>query len=445
MYTRLCRLLPALLLLPVVSTFGQDKTAVTVYNNDLAVVRQVRALELNRGIGRYAFDGVAAQIDPTSVHFKAKGVSVLEQNFDYDLVGVDALTRRFLGEWIDVHTEDETIRGTLLSSNDGIVLELEDGSVRWVDRGAVESVSFPRLAEGLDTRPTLRWLLDSERQGSVDAELSYLTSGMSWEASYVATVAKDDKTLDLAGWVQIDNRSGATYEDADLKLLAGDVHRAPQEHMRGGRPMASFEAADEAKGFQQEQFFEYHLYTLPRAVTLKDRQVKQIGLFESASTPVEKTYTYEAFRNADRVDVSLVFTNSEKAGLGMPLPGGKVRVMQAASDGSLQLVGEDRIDHTPRDEEIRLTVGKAFDIVCERKQTDSRSIGQAREQSYEVELRNRKEETVTITVVERFRGDWTVLEESKAGTKLDAGRYEWQVKVPADKEVIMTYKVRWNR
>lgn len=436
--------LTAALLLPTSLCADEPQVAVTVYNQDLALVREVRTLDLEDGVQEYAYDGVAEAIDPTSVRFSADGVTVLEQNFEFDLVGREALLETYLGEVVDVRLEDEVLRGTLLSTRGGIMLEEGDGEVRLVEPSAVVSVRFPALPEGLIVKPTLRWLLEAGQAGEVSGELNYLTRQVSWEASYVAVVGGGDTSLELSGWVQVTNRSGATWRDATLKLMAGDVRvEGPGDRARMVEAMMAGKAADH--GFQEKAFFEYHLYTLPRPVTLQDNQVKQIRLVAPVSTPARKQYLFDTSAGS-KVMVNMEFTNSEEAGLGMPLPAGKVRLYKRDEDESLQLVGEDRIEHTPRDETITLTAGAAFDIVAERMRTDFERIGNgpAREERWRIELRNRKDEDVIVTVREHFGGDWTILAQSIEGEKISGAAWEWEVPVKAGKAEVLTYTVRYR-
>ncbi len=427
------------------STETRPELAVTVYNQNLALVRQLRTIELKQGIQTYSYEGIAAQIDPTSVHFVTEGVAVLEQNFEYDLVDRNALMEKYLGKNVEVQLEGETVRGRLLSTSGGAILEERSGQVRSIQSGAILSVRFPELPEGLIVRPTLRWLLESAGSGEVETELSYLTRGIGWEASYVAVVSPGDDQLGLSGWVRIDNRSGATYEDAKLKLMAGDVRIEQPGRPRFKGPEMTV-MADALRGFEEKPFFEYHLYTLPRPVTIRDNQTKQISLFDPVDTPAKKVFTYDPSRSADRVEVTLEFRNDAQGGLGIPLPAGKVRLYKQDTDGSLEFIGEDRIEHTPRDENVRLRTGHAFDLVVERTRTDSRKVGKHdREDSYSTELRNHKEEDVEIVVSEAFYGLWRVVEESRKGVKASATRYEWTVPVAAGGTATITCKVRYYR
>jgi len=423
-------------------------TAITIYNENLALVRQIRMLSLEQGVQDFSYDGVAAKIDPTSVHFKAPGVTVIEQNYEYDLVDKNVLLKKYLGETIEISVKDNFISGKLLSSDDGLIIEDKSGQVQQIQASSIERIQFPSLPAGLVLKPTLRWMLHSEKQEEVKAELSYLTRGISWEASYVAVASPDDKSLDFAGWVQIDNQSGATYEDAVLKLMAGDVRiEQPPKRGRGYEAdMAVAFSKAELAGFEEKEFFEYHLYTLPRLTTIRDRQSKQISLFEQATTAVNKVYTYDNWKDATKVNITLEFRNDKKNKLGIPLPKGKVRVYKADTDGSLEFIGEDRIDHTPKDELLRLSTGKAFDIVVERRNPDRKNISSGvHDEKIEIEIRNKKKEAVEVVIVEHMPRKWEILEESLKGEKTAASRYEWKMTIPSDGMSTLTFWVRlWD-
>jgi hypothetical protein len=285
-------------------------------------------------------------------------------------------------------------------------------------------------------------MLDSDLSGSQAAEVRYLTRQIGWHAEYVATVAAGEKQLDLAGWVSIDNKSGATYTDAKLKLIAGDVNRVQQKaYPQPEMAMRRMTAAD--AGFEEKEFFEYHLYTLPRTSTLRDNEIKQLSLFPPARVEAKKIFTYNGAADGKKVRVSMEFVNSTEAGLGMPLPKGVIRVMKADTDGSLEFVGEDRIDHTPRDEKVRVYLGNAFDIVGERTPKDRRQITkQTTEEDFQIVLRNHKSAAVTVVVTERMWGDWDIVASSLAHTKKDANTAEWNVDVASDGETNLTFTVR---
>jgi len=433
-----------LILIWGIASFAQD-VSVTVYNQNLGLVKETREVQLKKGHFTLEAADVAARIDPTSVHLKLNGASILDQNFEYDLVSRERLMERYLDQEIEVFTENgDMFTGTLLSaSGSQLILQAKDGQVQIVSPDAVRDVRFGELPGGLRTRPTLVWSLIGDKSGKQNAELSYLTQGMTWHAEYVAVTNDDNDNLELSSWVSIENRSGATYKDAKLKLMAGDV-----QVVRGtpldGRGITTMEMAQKAApAFEEKAFFEYHLYTLQRPATLKDRQIKQIALFDPATVNAKREYIYQAQRDPKKVKVNLVFDNDDKAGLGIPLPAGKVRVYQEDSDGSLEFIGEDLIDHTPRDEEVRLVVGSAFDISVERDMTEVKRLAdRVRDESFRIKLRNHKDEDIEVTVVETIWGDWEILESSCDYTKKNASTIEFKISVKADDETVITYRVR---
>jgi hypothetical protein len=439
------------------SAVSQEKeVSLTVYNDNLALVRDVRWIEMKKGLNEISFQDVAAKIDPTSVHFKSltapEAVSILEQNFQYDLVNSAKILSKYVDHAITVKgKEGQEFSGKLLSSTGkDIVLQSPDGGVTIVNMATVQNLEFPRLPEGLITRPTLVWTLQADRGGRHRTEVSYLTSGINWHAEYVAVTNADDSRLDLSGWVSIDNKSGATYENARLKLVAGQIHRAVPPPRRP-IPLYEATAAKAAPAFEEKAFFEYRLYTLQRPATVRDNEIKQLSLFEPTETRVNKVYVYEAVKNKSAVRVNLEFKNSKAAGLGMPLPKGKIRVYKEDSDKSLIFIGEDFIDHTPKDEQVRVYVGDAFDIVAERKQTAQRKLGdRSREESWQITLRNHKKETVRVKVIEHLRGfglagEWEIRKSSHPFVKKDVRTIEFEVLVEPDGESVVEYTVlyRW--
>lgn len=436
--------------------------AVTVYNINLALVKEVRSLALPAGRAEVRFKDVASQIDPRTVHMASTtapaGLELLEQNYEYDLISPDKLMERFVGRKVTLifaptgpGGQERQAEGTLVSTNGGMVYEI-DGRIH-VNPPA--RVVLPEIPGGLISVPTLVWLLSNSGPATHKIETSYLTGGVTWSADYVSVVSADDSRTDLTGWVTIDNTSGATWRDARLKLVAGDVHRAGPEADTEMLRMQEMAARAAKPAFAEEAFFEYHLYTLDRPTTIKDRQTKQIALLEAAGVPVKKIFLLAGqpgyFRSAmgdmmteQRVAVNLELVNSQKNGLGMPLPQGIVRLYQKDSSGSLQFIGEDRIRHTPRDERITLRVGEAFDVVAERRQTDYRAISGGRydvESEFEIRIRNHKDGPITVLVREPVHGDWKVLSSSHPPVKLDAGTIEFSVPVAAGGEAILRYRV----
>jgi len=438
------------------TTSDQESVSLTIYNANLSLVKDVRKLELPRGVGELWFEGVAANIDPTSVHIRSLtdpgALSVLEQNFEYDLISPEKLMEKYVGKTVELvrvredgdKQKEERVSGKLIGTSGGYVYEI-DGKIAINPEGRVV---LPALPEGLISKPSLVWLLDSGRTDQT-VEASYLTGGMGWKANYVAVLSNDDKKSDLSGWVTIDNRSGATYPDATLKLVAGDVNRAEPERGRA-KPMVMSEAMP-APQFGEEAFFEYHLYTLSRKTTVRDNQTKQISLMSAEDIGVKKSYVYASpgywFSRmggpdkGTKIGVYVSIDNSKKNGMGMPLPKGVVRVYKKDKDGALQFIGEDNIDHTPEDETIRIKMGNAFDIVAERVQTDFQvlSSGHLYRSSYQVTIRNHKDEDVVVSVVENLSGDWTIENASHDYEKESSSRIRFDVPVKRKGEAELTY------
>jgi hypothetical protein len=430
----------------VLAQIAGAQVSITVYNQNIGLVKETRSVDVKKGAFTFEAADVAAQIDPTSVHLKLDGATVFEQNFEYDLVSRDRLLERYLNQSVQVFTDKgDMFEGTLLSaSGSELILRSADGQVQVVAPDAVRDIRFGDLPGGLRTKPTLVWSLFGEKAGKSQAELSYLTNGLNWHAEYVAVTSEKGDKLDLSSWVSIENHSGATYENAKLKLMAGDV-RLVQEAgpFDGGRRNMPMMEAQAVPKFEEKAFFEYHLYTLDKPTTVRDRQTKQISLFEPATVTAKREYVFDQMKNAEKVQVNLVFKNEKAAGLGMPLPAGKVRVYQRDEDGALEFVGEDQIDHTPDNEEVRLVVGSAFDLTVEKEMTDTKRItDRIREETYSAKLRNHKKDNVEITLVEHFWGDWQILESSLTYTKKNAYTVEFKIPVEAGKETVVTYRVR---
>jgi hypothetical protein len=438
--------------LPVVSTAAaprRESVALTVYNQNFALVKDVRSLDLERGNPEVKIDDVAAFIDPTSVHFAAldhpDAVSVLEQNYQYDVADADRLLSRYLSHPVTVTMKETGNREGTLLSYDGGSLVLQDGKgASILNRAEIKDIALGEVPGGLVVKPTLLWKLASDRTGSERAEVSYITNNINWHAEYVTVVNAKDDALTLNGWVSLDNQSGATYENAKLKLVAGDVHRVtPNVPV----PMERMQALDMAKAaapqFEERGFFEYHIYTLDRPATVADKETKQLALFPSASAAAKKVLTYDGAMDGTKVAIRLEFENSKKNGLGMALPGGKVRVYKEDTDQALEFVGEDQIDHTPRDEKVRLFLGNAFDVVGERTQTAYKELSsKSHEESYAIEIRNHKDETINVTIVEHLNGDWKITDKSQEFVKKDARTAEFAVTVPANGSAKVTYTAR---
>jgi hypothetical protein len=429
--------------------------AVTVYNSNLGIVKDVRNLEIKSGRSEIEIRDVAQQIDPTSVHIKLNG-EVIEQNYKYDLVSFDKILQKYVDKDISLIAENgEMLEGKLLSNYGGqLVLQKKDGGLLMLPNTGKYRFTVGALPEGLITKPTLVWLVNSPSNKKQDVEISYQTGGMNWHTEYVAVLNENDTKLDLNSWVSVDNNSGATYDNATLKLVAGDINliRPTQQPLYENVYMRKEAMAQTAGQFEEKEFFEYHIYNLQRPTTLANNETKQISLFEASNVGVTKKFLYRSGISSyygdqsgkAKVAVIVEFENKEDNNLGMPMPKGKVRVYK--NDGkTLEFVGEDMIDHTPRNEKIKLRIGDAFDIVAEETQTESKKISdKVYEQSFEIKLKNRKKEDVVIDV-ERLLGNyWEILSSSLEYQKKDAQNIIFKVPVKTNDETILKFKVRYS-
>jgi hypothetical protein len=447
-----------LTLIPSTQTFAADDVpplTLTIYNDDFAMIQEVRGLRLARGTQEYRVSDVPGQIEPTSVRFRSlsspESITLHEQRFEFDLVGTHRLLERYLGQLVIITIEEGgTFSGTLLNAHgDDVILQLEDGSVLAIDRGEIATLRFPSLPEGLITKPTLVWLIASTKSMKHDLAISYLTKGIRWQAEYIASIREEEGLLELSGWASIDNRSGQTFKDARVRLVAGDVHRvSPQPYraedgMRRGAAM--MEAAAPAPGFEETPHFEYHLYTLDRPATLTDRQSKQLTLFPPTSVKAAKEFTYDGARNQKKVRVNLLLNNTKENGLGKPLPAGRIRVYKDTAGDTAAFAGEDRIGHVAEGEEVRVYLGNAFDLVGERSVLETRQVSKrSRQETVKIELRNRKDTPVTVTVIEHLRGDWKFIGTTPKVRKKEAHKVEFEVDVPRKSEKSFTYQVLYK-
>ena len=451
---------------------AESGLALTVYNQGTALVRDRRQFDLDQGVNELRFGEVAASIDPTSVLFTSltdpRGTSVLEQNFEFDLVGAAALLEKYLDQEIRVVTQDGTLySGRLLSGRGDIILQDEGGKVTVVGADDIQEFSFPALPEGLITKPTLVWKLMAPRSGRQEVEITYLTGGVSWQADYVVRLAGDDRAIDLDGWVTVNNTSGATFQDALLKLVAGDLQRLAEA--KGAVDLYAMEALPTAtaEAIEQREFFEYHLYEVPRPVTVRDNETKQIEFVRAPSVAADKFFVYDGLQcqtyawycfssGYPQTDPSygvvsnpkvMVMVEFDTDDVDADLPRGRVRVYQEDVDGAALLIGEDTIDHTPKGETVRLYVGDAFDIVGERIQTDfSLPSPKIVEETYRIVVRNHKDEAVEVRVVEHlFRwSNWRIRRATHDYEELDSSNIEFRVSVPAEGETEISYTVLYT-
>jgi hypothetical protein len=451
---------------PDQSTSLNDQTdlAVTVYNSNIALVRDVRQLTLPPGYFRLKFMDIAATVNPATVHFRSltepEKLGVIEQNYEYDLLEPAKLLHKYVGKEVTLvrayqengTTKREEIKATLLSDNNGPVWKIGNDIVTGM---FAESYRFPEVPANLYDRPTLLMSLDNTGARKHQIEASYLATNLSWNSDYVLTVTRDDKAADLDGWVTLANNSGTAFHNARLQLVAGDLNRVQPPAPMSMRADAARAMVAKEQQFQQESFSEYHLYSLGRRTSVEDKETKQISLLQGTGVPVEKVFVVNGqnfyYHNQynpgspqkDPVMVFYKFKNEEKAGLGMPLPAGNLRVYQQDSKGGVLFIGEDHIDHTPKDETVTVHIGNAFDVIAERKQTDYKRIDtHVWEMEFEITLRNHKDTPITVEVNEPIGGDWEMLSSTYKFTKTAAFAAQFKVPVEKNGTSVLKYRIR---
>lgn len=470
-----------------------DRTSVdlTVYNSNMALIREERPISFSKGLNRIIIPEIPATIDGTSLHFASLtdplSVQILEQNYQYDLVHQAKLLEKYVGRDIefirldDLTKKEYTVKAKLLATGwqpqpqyggtasgyvySGQMIVEIGGKIEIAPPGRIE---LPSLFEGLILKPQLEWLVNSNRDGQQRTEISYIAGGISWNCNYVALLDDKDSKLDLTGWVTLTNNSGTAFNNAGLKLVAGDVNRV--QEARGYLPQLAMKAESDmnAPQFQQKELFEYKLYSLQRHTDLANSETKQIELTTGHNVPAKRLFVFDGMADSwrmyynnysyrsqesfgqqsnNKVGVYVTFRNDDKAGLGIPLPKGKVRVYKKDDDGKEQFIGEDEIDHTPKDEEVKLYLGNAFDIVGERKQANFRNVvpGHMIEESFEIKLRNHKSELVEVQVYEHpWRwSDWEIVKQNTQWTKVDQTTVNFPVKLKQDEEKTITYTIRY--
>ena len=440
----------------------QQAISLSIYNNNLALIKDTRRVKLPRDASALAWRGVSAQMRPETAQLRnlntANGLLVQEQYFDFDLLSPEKLLEAYLGKevWvIRTHpaTGVETREiATVLSTNGGVVLKFDDR----IETGVPGRLAFAGVPDTLRDTPTLVLSLSNIQAGDHQLELSYLSGGLSWQADYVAELNAREDRLDLNGWATLTNQSGAAYPNTKLQLIAGDVNVAspPMAPQRSDMAMAKMA---EAAQMRSEPAFDNHVYTLPRPVTLAKNQTRQIALMSVSNVRVIKEYVLRGdshYYSGPYPDMGQkikagVFVELKNAGegLGIPLPRGVIRVYQKDAQGNAQFVGEDRIDHTPKNDTIRLKLGDAFDITANKKQTDFQKLPSSGrnttiETAYQIVLNNAKKEAVTVNVREPIPGDWIMVSESLPHQKIASQLVEWKVKVPAGSSTTLNYRVR---
>lgn len=443
----------------------QSIVAITIYNDNLALIKDQRKVILDQGLNNLAFRGVSAKMRPETAMLRSlsrsKGFKVIEQNFDYDLLTPTKLLEKYLGRQIRIAKQNpasgETTveKAKVLSTHQGVVVKIDDR----IEINPEGQFIFDNIPENLRDQPTLVTQLESPAAQTHQLELSYLSGGLSWKADYIAELNSKDSHVDLLGWVTLENVSGADYKNAKLQLVAGDVNRVQKAMQIRNRAMdVQYSMAESARPMVEENLFEYHLYSLNRPTSIMHSQTKQVSLLSASSVPVTKEFVlaganyYYNSRLGEigkklKVAVFVQLENKKDAGLGMPVPKGIVRVYKKDSAGNAQFIGEDDIDHTPKNETIRLKLGDAFDITANKKQTEFHKRNHlmpnrnAFESAFNIELKNAKAETVEVIVREPIPGDWKMLKESHRHKKVTANSAEWRIKIPAESSAVLAYRV----
>lgn len=447
------------------STLDDQKSVeVTVYNSNLGLVKDTRRIQVPEGNGELKFMDVASGIMPYTVHIQSldapDSLQVLEQNYEYDLMDANKLLDKYVGKTMKIMTmsqdnKKDIVDATLLSNNQGQIYRINNE----IYLGYPGTQILPDLPENLIAKPTLTWKYENRNPLPQTVQVAYLTENITWKADYIVVVNGEDTSANIDGWVTLDNRSGATYKEAKLKLVAGEVNRVqPAARMMdriGGLQM--MKAAAFAPQFQEHPFFEYHIYDLARRTTIKDNETKQVQLLQAVGVAIQKEYIARGEQNyfygnymggepmKVPVNVMLKFKNSAANHMGMPLPAGTIRLYKKDDQESMQFAGEDSLDHTPKDEDVEIKAGEAFDVVARRKQTDYRQSEGSYETAWEISVRNHKDAKITVGLIEPVNGDWEVTENSHPFRKLDAHTIRFDVDVDKDQEVKVTYRIRvWN-
>lgn len=443
----------------------QQNVAVTIYNNNLALVKDQRKVKLGSGMQKLAIRDVSAQMRPETALLRSLSnpgsFSTLEQNFDFDLLTPEKLLEKYVGKTVTIiktHPttgEEKAEQATVLSANNGVVLKIGNR----IETGIPGRIVYDDIPANLRDRPTLVTQLNNKTTTEQTVELSYLTGGLAWKADYVAELSPKEDSVDLSGWMTLTNTSGASYNNAKLQLVAGDVNRVQENYPRAMTMRKDAVMMAEAAPMAEESLLEYHLYSLDRPTTIAENQTKQVALLSATGVPARKElvlrgadYYYQSqygdLGTKMKVGVFVEFDNKEAAKLGMPLPKGIMRVYKKDSQGNAQFVGEDKIDHTPKNEVVRLKLGEAFDVTADKKQTDFKALprpskgNSAFESAYEITLKNAKKGKVIVTVQEPINGDWSIISESHPHKKANSQLAVWKIEIPAEGATTLTYRAR---
>ncbi|ENZ80258.1 MULTISPECIES: DUF4139 domain-containing protein [Caulobacter] len=444
-----------LLLVPLSARAQQREVSVTIYNSDLALVEDARPLDLKAGRQKLEFKDVSAQIRPETVSLSAPGVTILEQNFDYDLLTPSKLMEKAVGQQVRIvrtnpgDGKETTEVATVLAANEGVVLKIGDRIEVLRDDGVPTRVIFDKVPETLRARPTLSVNVEAASAGPRQAKLSYLTSGLSWKADYVAMFDEAKSALDLQGWITLSNTSGTAFENAKTQLVAGEVNQLSQNNgyrpPRRGTPGVISAGTESGTG---ERVADYYLYPLPERTTIAANQNKQVGFLSAQGVAAKKVYEvregwFVSQGEPAKAVVAIQFSNAKLAGLGSQLPAGTMRVYMRDAAGDPKFVGENAIGHTPAGSELSIKIGEAFDVSSQATLVSETKVSKTRSR-YEMKylLRNAKDQPVTVEL--RQGGLWRdgeVKAESLKSRRIDARTLGWSVPVPANGETTLTFTV----
>lgn len=435
-------------------TSGEKKDInLTVYNKNISMVKEKIIFTFQKGINKINFDQIPYQIDPNSVFFKSVSsfneCYLAEQSYEYNIENTSTILESRKGESIQLINENgDLYSGTLLNYDPEYIIISENmppGSLQLVKRGYLKEIRFPNLPKELPLRPSLLWNIFSEEEGSQIVEVSYLTKGISWHSEYTATLDKDDKNIRLVCFVSVDNQSGMDFCEAKLKLVAGDINLVNQTFETAPMKVKMMRSAaiDASPKFEEESLSEYYLYALDQPVTLKNRSIKQISLFNPLDVTIEKFYKFDSQKANEKVAVWVRFKNNKENGLNMPLPEGKIRIYRRAKDDSLEFMGEDAIKNTPVGEKVEVKSGFAFDLKAEKKVVSQKKISEkVQDEMVEIIIHNSKDEKVTVEVEEHFYGIWELIESNQKYTVKDVRTVIFLVNISSGKDEILAYTIR---
>ena len=422
----------------------------TIFNNNLVLVKTGISLDLKKGTQSIFYDEIPTGIDPASVILKNDNsdISLLTQNYEYDIASAEKILRKYIGEEITVNTKDnKQLKGELQFAgyNNLGLIDSKTKKLYVLSDKQINYIEFPGVPDNFYLKPTLQWLIGSNKKGKIDFDFSYLSSGMTWEVTYNCVYNEKNEKLSITPWVTINNRTGKAFDNARIKLMAGDVQKfsnkitvGGESHARGGRSTNMTISIDGHLSFEEKTFSDYHLYTLNQRVDVANNQVKQITMFPEKSVKAEKIYKYTT--HAQKLNSVIRFENKKENGLGLPLPKGIVKIYQEdKGDKQMEFIGEDRIDHTPKKEKVELSTGSPFDITAETIELENRNNYYSDASDYKVKIKNRSDKKVKVFIEHKIYGDWRVSKYDLKFKKLNSYTIQFEVELEPDSEKDITW------